>query len=240
MFKRCVVRMTSGLVVSSVVVPLAYAQAQAGGDSTDQQLAEIVVTAQRRSENLQNVPIAVTALTSADLQSSGVNSTLDLPLLTPGLVAAQSAGNVTPHIRGVGTSAFGAGLENSVATYVDGVYIANAPSSVMQLDNVSEVEVLKGPQGTLFGRNATGGLIQITTKDPETTFSGHFQAGYANYQTSNAVGYVTGGLTDAVAADLSVAAQFQRQGWGRNYFNGEDAYRDDRNLAFRNKWLIHP
>jgi iron complex outermembrane recepter protein len=210
------------------------------GGAADLALGEIVVTAQRRTENLQDVPVAVTALTAAELTSSGIVGTMDLPTVTPGLTMPQSSGYVTPHIRGVGTSAFGAGLENSVATYIDGVYLASAPSSIMKLADIASVEVLKGPQGTLFGRNATGGLIQIETKDPTPGFGGEASVSYGNFKSSEASAYLTGGPSDRLAADLSLLASFQGEGYGRNLFNGEDANKDTRNIAARSKWLIRP
>ena len=129
-------------------------------------LEEIVVTAQRRTENLQDVPIAVTALTATSLTASRVSNTEDLNLVVPGLNYTTVAGYVLPRIRGVGSTTSTGGNENEVATYVDGVYIASSTSSLLSFNNIQEVSVLKGPQGTLFGRNATGGVIQITTRDP--------------------------------------------------------------------------
>jgi iron complex outermembrane receptor protein len=124
-------------------------------------LTEVIVTAQRRSENLQDVPVAVTALSAAQLAASGIQSTTELNAVVPGLTTVDQAGQFLPHIRGIGTTAFGAGFENSVAVYVDGVYLAATPASLLTLNNIAQVEVLKGPQGTLFGRNATGGLIHV-------------------------------------------------------------------------------
>ena len=215
-----------------------HAMADTSTDPGTPALEEIVVTAQRRAENLQDVPIAVTALTASALQASGVQGTLDLPTVVPGLQMPESSGYVTPHIRGVGTAAFGAGLENSVAIYVDGVYYASAPASIFDLNNIAQVEVLKGPQGTLFGRNATGGLIQVITADPSQDFHGHASVGYGNYQTATGNVYVTGGITSGIAADLSLSYSRQGQGYGRNFFNGEDVYQDDLNYNGRSKWLF--
>ena len=220
--------------------PIAHAESPTAAAEPEVRLGEVVVTAQRRSENLQTVPVAVTALSADDLAASGITGTLDLPQAVPGLTMPQSNGYVMPHIRGVGTSAFGAGLENSVATYVDGVYLANAPAAILQLKDIERVEVLKGPQGTLFGRNATGGLIQLQTRDPSHDFGASASVGFGNYRTTTASGTVTGGLGSAVAADLSVQASFQGEGYGTNLFNGQDVYKDTRNIAARTKWLIKP
>jgi iron complex outermembrane receptor protein len=204
-------------------------------------LTEIIVTAQRRSENLQNVPIAVTALSADQLALSGIQSTTELGEVTPGLTVVNQNGDVLPHIRGVGTTLFGAGVENSIATYVDGVYIASQVGSLLTLNNIAQVEVLKGPQGTLYGRNATGGLIQVTTKDPQSTFSGDASLSYGNYQTSVGQLYVTGPIVaDKLAADLAVSATTQGEGYGTNLYNGQDVYKTDHDITARSKWLFTP
>ena len=198
-----------------------------------------MVTAQRRSENLQNVPIAVTAITAAKLQQTGIVSTDALFESVPALTVINSSGFLEPRIRGVGNSSAGPSVEDSVSTYVDGVYIASAPGSLLSLNNVDRVEVLKGPQGTLFGRNATGGLIQIVTKDPSSQFGGNADASYGNYDTVRTDLYVTSGVTSGVAADLALSAAHQGDGYGTNLFTGRDTYKTDRDLAARSKWLIH-
>jgi iron complex outermembrane recepter protein len=203
-------------------------------------LEEIVVTAQKRSESLQNVPIAVTSLTADRLASVGIETTSELPLVTPGLTMVNISGNSFPHIRGIGTTALGAGFENPVSLYLDGVYIASGAASLLTLNNIAQVDVLKGPQGTLFGRNATGGLIDIKTKDPQSTVGGEVDLGYGNYNTSVAGGYLTGPLSEQLAADLAVRASTQGQGYGTNLFNGEDVYKAVRDVAVRSKWRWTP
>ena len=200
----------------------------------------MVVTAQKRSESLQNVPIAVTSLSADRLASAGVVSSTDLALVTPGLTMVDYSGNSFPHIRGIGTTAIGAGFENPVSVYVDGVYLASGAASLLTLNNIAQVDVLKGPQGTLFGRNATGGLINIMTRDPQSTFGGEANLGYGNYQTAVVGGYLTGPLSDQLAADLALRVSTQGQGYGTNLFNGEDVYRTVRDLAVRSKWRWTP
>ena len=203
------------------------------------QLTEIVVTAQRRAENLQNVPIAVTAISADRLQSANIQSTASIAAVTPALTFSDVNGFLEPRIRGVGSSSAGASVENSVATYVDGVYIASAPGSLLDLNSVERVEVLKGPQGTLFGRNATGGLVQVITKDPRSTFSGAADASYGNYDTSHVDAYVTGPLTQDLAADLALSLGHQGDGYGTNFTTGKPTDRTDKSIAARNKWLAH-
>jgi iron complex outermembrane recepter protein len=202
-------------------------------------LEEVVVTAQRRSENLQRVPISVTALSEEKLQAANIVTTADLAAVTPSLTYSNVNGNIEPRIRGIGNSTAGASVENSVATYIDGVYIASASGSLLNLSNIARVEVLDGPQGTLFGRNATGGLVQIITKDPESTFGGNGDISYGNYNTVRSDLYVTGPIFSNVDADLALYGSHQGQGWGTDLYNSQPTYRVDRDYAARSKWVAH-
>jgi iron complex outermembrane recepter protein len=233
----------SALLLSFAAIDTGWSQtpgANATANSSTLSLEEIVVTAQRRADNLQDVPVSVTSVSVAQLKVSGVTSTEDLGMVTPGLTMPETSGALQPHIRGVGTSANGPGIESPVATYVDGVYYANATSSVLSLENIDRLEVLKGPQGTLFGRNTTGGLIQVITKDPQQDLSGIAQVGYANYQDTTASLYVTGGLTQTIAGDLSIYYERQGEGYGRNIFNGEDVDQLNYDYVVRDKFLFQP
>jgi iron complex outermembrane receptor protein len=202
-------------------------------------LEEVVVTAQRRRENLQDVPIAVSAFPAEQLEAAGVTSVQDLDILTPGLEYGQQGGYGQPHLRGVGTIANGPGVENPIALYVDGVYYGSMSGSVLTLNNIASVEIDKGPQGTLFGRNATGGLIQITTKDPTQDIQGMASAGYGDYSTTTADFYLTGGIAPNLAADIAVDFSDQGEGYGKNYFT-DQAVNKTQDLAVRSKWLYTP
>ena len=201
---------------------------------------EIIVTAQRRKEPLQDVPIAVSAHTAVQLQATGVTNTLELAEITPGLTFTYTAGNTEVRIRGVGTTSFGPGIENPSAVYIDGVYIASTAGALFNLANIDRVEVLKGPQGTLFGRNATGGLVQIITPDPVFETQGMARLSYGNYQTGAGDVYLTGGLTDKIAADISVHYSGQGEGWGTNVNTGADVNRLDNDTIVRSKVLFQP
>ncbi len=207
------------------------------GQATPATVDTVIVTANRRAENLQNVPVSVTAVTAANLVNSGVSNLQDLSAVVPGLVV-QNGGFATNHLRGVGSSTVGPGLENAIALYVDGVYYASAATNLVDFVDVSQVEVLKGPQGTLFGRNATGGLIQVTTKTP--THDPHMDAdfSYGNYDTKKGDLYITGGLTNNLAADLAVQASGQGQGYGYNHATGDDVYKTDSRVDARSKWVL--
>jgi iron complex outermembrane recepter protein len=135
-------------------------------DSNRGQLEEIIVTAEKRQERLQDVPIAVSVATSSMLQQALATDTLDLNALIPGLDTQRSGVYTYPAIRGVTTNVSALGNEANVATYIDGFYYPALFGLLTNLSSVDQVEVLKGPQGTLFGRNSTGGAISITTRSP--------------------------------------------------------------------------
>ena len=184
------------------------------------QLEELVVTAQKREEKLQDVPIAVTAVTAETMAHANVTTTLDLPTLVPGFVAQQRTGSFVPFLRGVGSVDPNPQNESIVSTYIDGVYILNLYAGLQALNNVERLEVLKGPQGTLFGRNSVGGVINIVTKTPSTTTQGNFEAGYGNYDTHTARGYLTGQIAPRLTADVAFAYQKQNRDWGKSIATG--------------------
>jgi iron complex outermembrane recepter protein len=217
---------------------------QAAGNSSaapsDYGIAEIIVTAQRRAEDLQDVPIAVTAVTASMLEARGTTNTTELIASVPSLTLSTSGGYFQPHIRGIGNSAVGAGFEGGVAVYVDGVYMASPATNLFSLSNIDRIEVLKGPQGTLFGRNTTGGLIQIITEEPSETFGGNASVTAANYKDYTGDFYVTGGLAPGVAANFAAHYENQGEGWGRNEYNGEDADRMYNDIMLRASLMIEP
>lgn len=221
----------------SAAAPAAPAGAATAQGSVE--LTEVIVTAQRRQENLQQVPITVNAVDSSRLTQLGVTSIANLNVATPSLNFIEEAAWSEPFIRGIGTSVNGPGIENSVATYVDGVYQASMIGGASDFNNIDSVQVLSGPQGTLFGRNATGGAILITTKAPSHTFSGSASVGYGNFNTATGTFYVTGGLSDTLAADFSVDWSNQGTGDGRNLFDGHQIGKN-RKIFMRNKWLFTP
>jgi iron complex outermembrane receptor protein len=199
----------------------------------------VVVTAQWRTEDLQSIPVALTAVTSTELLNAGVTDTASLSLAVPGLSYTQQVNGATPFIRGIGTTTGAIGNESSVATYVDGVYMSSSSASLFELNNVDHIEVLKGPQGTLFGRNATGGVIQIITKDPSFTLSADVHVGYGNYDTANGSFYGTTRLGETVAADLAAYGKNQADGWGTDLVTGQPTFtRHD--VGARSKLLWTP
>lgn len=212
--------------------------AQDTSDNTsDSGVADIVVTAQRRSERMQDVPIAVSAISGGDLASSGARQVTDLTFVSPSVTIQAGLGFVKPFVRGVGSTANGAGIESPVAIYVDNVYIADGPGGMFSFNNIDRIEVLKGPQGTLFGRNATGGLIHVITKDPSHTLGGEVSASYGNYNAMEGNLYLTGGLSDQLAAAVAVQYKHQADGWGKNFTTGRDVYTLPHDFSTRGKLL---
>jgi len=214
--------------------------AQSSGEQTRSgpQLEEIVVTAQKREQNLQDVAISVSAVTERGLEKAGISTTDDLSVVVPGLNVTRQLSSFAPILRGIGNYIAAPGAEGAIATYVDGIYLPSAYGSVMSLANVERVEVLRGPQGTLFGRNATGGLIHVVTKTPSQEFGGKFAVSYGSQDTIESKFYVTGGFSDNVAADLGVFVREQGDGFGENVVTGSDAvFRDE--LAIKSKMVIN-
>lgn len=164
---------------------------------------EIVVTAQKREENIQDVPIAVSAFSGEQLTTLGIESTKDLTRITPGLQFSEIAGFTLVYLRGVGTDSFLPYADPSVATYVDGLYIPAQQGLVNSLGGVERVEVLKGPQGTLFGRNSTGGAINVITKSPGQEHELSLQADVGNLGTRNLQAYVSVPVTEKIGISLS-------------------------------------
>ena len=205
--------------------------------ANDAGLEEVTVTAQKRSENLQDVPVAVTALGANALDMGGVANITDLNNVVPGVNFTTSLGGFAkPIIRGVGTSSHGPGVENPVATYIDGVYMASASGALLSLSDVDQLSVLKGPQGTLFGRNATGGLIQVSTTPPSQDFYGNAQATFGNVGTYGQSLFVNGGLTKNISANFAISHDAQYEGFGRDLTTGQYVG-TSRDLAMRGKIL---
>lgn len=215
----------------------AHAQAPSGEIEQSGPMAEIIVTAQKREESAQRVPISIQALSEGQLKQMGLNNTNDLTLAIPGFQISSSASNQLYYLRGVGSQQVGTGASPEVATFVDGVYMPFAPAALQSFNNVASIEVDKGPQGTLFGRNSTGGVIQINTKDPEHEFGGDISAGYGSYDHVVGSVYLTGGLADGVAASIALLADNQMDGYGKSQATGKDAFK--RSIySIRTKWLF--
>lgn len=224
------------LLVSAacVVATPVFAQEETPPEG-DAAAGEIVVTAQRRAERLADVPIAITALSGDTLDKSGIRSTEDLTATVPGLNFATNGAFAQPTVRGIGTTVTSAGNDANVAIYVDGVYQPNQIGNFSDLADIEQVEVLKGPQGTLFGRNATGGAIRVTTKAPSWTPSARLSASYGRFEDVRFSAYGTGPLSDSVAVSFAFLYA-DDAGYVRNVGTG-NRVADMNNLSVRGKVL---
>jgi len=205
-------------------------QAQSSSDS------DIVVTARRREERLQEVPMSVSAIPAASLASAGVSNAHDLTQVVPGVVFAQAGATVQPSIRGVGNRSTGRSNDPSVAIYIDGFYYPSTAGLAFDLLELQRVEVLRGPQGTLFGRNATGGLINYITVDPQFETRGSVSLRAGSFGELSGRAYITGAISDTIAADLAVSA-YRDDGYITDLINGGHA-NDRTAFSIRSKWLF--
>ncbi len=228
----------------------AYAQDQnEAADATAQEdglnsQAEIVITAQGRRQVLQDVPLAVSAIGGAALQNTGASDIRQLNQLAPSLLVSSTGteANGSARIRGIGTVGDNPGLESSVAVFIDGVYRSRSGIGLNELGEVERIEVLRGPQGTLFGRNASAGLIHVITRRPEFDFGGYAELSYGNYDQVRAAGAVTGPIGENVAFRLD-AIYSRRDGFYDvvNATGGTESDVNDRNRWFvRGQLLFEP
>jgi outer membrane receptor protein involved in Fe transport len=202
----------AALLASLGVAGQAWAQAPteappAGGPRT---IDEIVVTAQKRTQNLQDVPIVVTAVNAQQLQDAGVRDIKDLTIVTPGLTVTTTSSNAitSARIRGVGTVGDNVGLESSVGVVIDGVYRPRNGVAFSDLGDLERIEVLKGPQGTLFGKNTSAGVINVITKRPEFEYHANAEAIASNYNGFGASVSLTGPImADKLAGRLFLAGR---------------------------------
>lgn len=225
---------TSALGVFSCCAALAVPAAgqEAGAQAPDDET--IIVTATRRSELLSDVPIAVSAVSGETLEKTGATDVRALGQVAPSLLVsgATSEVNFTARIRGIGTVGENAGLESSVGLFIDGVYRSRTGVGLSELGEIERVEVLRGPQGTLFGRNSTAGLINIVTKGPELgRFGAKGAISYGNYDYWRVDGSVNAPLGDSAALRLDGVWQ-QRDGFIKNAAAGEPDIND------RDRWLV--
>jgi iron complex outermembrane receptor protein len=212
----------------------------APGSTEPGPLSEIIVEAQKRSENLQAIPIAISVISAEQIDRLDLTNIENIQLAVPSLNVTNTVSRLTLSLRGIGSATVNPGFENPVAVYVDGVYLVNAAASILSFNNIAQISVLKGPQGTLYGRNATGGLIQITTPDPTYKPSGKLDISYGNFGTTTGNLYLADGLTDNLRGDVAVHLMGQSSGWGENEITDRDVYRVDHDLEVRSKWIYEP
>ncbi|KKC24172.1 TonB-dependent receptor [Sphingomonas sp. SRS2] len=208
--------------LSSAASAQADIAAQATTAVSAAEVAEIVVTAQKRSESLQKVPLAITAITASELERSGIRDLQGVAATVPGLNLGEQLGVAKITLRGIGLESLQPGAEGSIAFHVDGIFISRSVAALASFYDIQQVEVLRGPQGTLYGRNATGGSINITTRGPTEELSGYASLTAGNYNQIVAEGAVGGAIIPDV---LSARVAFQTQdhdGYGKNVVTGNE------------------
>ncbi len=220
-----------GLLLTAACLPLAV-QAEV--------LEEITVTAQKREQNLNDVGISVTAFTAESIDALGIRDSYDVAAFTPGLNMVASAGysgKINYTLRGVGLNNYSEAQEAAVAVYQDEVYLAPLVGSIVGAFDLDRIEVLRGPQGTLFGRSATGGLVHLISKRPTNDFEGYAYFGLGSYNEYHAEAAAGGPVSDDVSVRLS-GYWNKYDGWLKNTLGGH-RYGEER-YAVRAQALIKP
>lgn len=228
--------LVAGIRSSGPVATSIYALAFSAGASLlssqgahAQALEEVVVTAQRKTENLQDIPLSVTSLSEDQLDSMQMLNSIDVSRSVPNMVAANTVGlstSVLYFLRGVGSTESIATFDLPVGTYIDEVYLSRQNANQVNLSAVERVEILRGPQGTLFGRNTTGGAIHLVTKKPTQEFHGRAEVGYGRFDRISANGMVNIPLSDSSAVMLS-AFKVEDDGFMDNQLNSETYNAED-------------
>lgn len=203
-------------------------------------IEEIVVTAQRREESLQKVPIAVTAFSSEAIESNRIFNVNEVAMRTPGFTFTErNKASQDLFIRGIGTAGIeGAAADPSIVTMVDDVYVGRLGAGATQYFDIERIEVLRGPQGTLYGKNAVGGVVNIATMKPKFDFESKIRAGYGNYNAFTLDGYVTDSISDNAAVKISGTMR-TRDGFAHNVFFDRDV-EDENTSALRGQLLVKP
>ena len=209
-------------------------------DTRGSSLAEIVVVAQKRSEKLQDVPLSITTQTAEELERRGVTSTKDIALVSPGVQLNFIGAYGAPSIRGVTTNVSAVAVEANVATYLDGIYQPSQTGISSQLPDVERIEIARGPQGTLFGRNATGGAIQIFTRQPTRETTGDIAYSYGSYNEHTVKGYLSGPIADDKVG-FSLAGYYgHNDGWVKDIYHGTDPAAPMNDYTLRGKLSFTP
>lgn len=225
--------LNAGAAIAALTAVPAMAQ-----DAPDQQQtaeapaddAEIVVTARRREETLLDVPVAVTAFSAAKLERTGIVDLTDLQNVTPNTTLKNARGTnstLAAFIRGVGQQDPVPGFEAGIGIYLDDVYLNRPQAAVLDVYDVDRIEVLRGPQGTLYGRNTIGGAVKYVTKRLPDHFEANLKASYGSYNQADGIVSVSTPINDMIRIGVS-GARLTRDGFGKNTYLGIDNY--DKNI----------
>ena len=221
----------AGFVLSALAVAVpqvAFSQSSA--------LEEVIVTAERRAQDAQDVPIALTIIGGSEISPSGISSISDVALKTPNLTFTQfNIGEPQLFLRGLGTTIDSAGADPTVSVFIDDVYVGRSAGATSDLYDLERIEVLRGPQGTLYGRNVTGGAISIVTKRPSEEFEAKLGVTVGNYGLTVLRGLVDGPIGDNLAGNLSFSKR-DRDGYAYSNRSGQELDDAD-NFSLRGKLL---
>jgi len=204
------------------------------------EIEELVVTAQKRAESVQDIPISITAFSGDDLANRGLTDIQKISRATPNfdVPSGNSLRNSSLRIRGIGSSSLNPGTESSVGVFLDGIYMPTAGQAFGELVDINSVEVLRGPQGTLYGRNTPVGALNVTTRKPTQESESLVRLTAGDFEQVAVNGYFGGGLSDNVAGRLSFWYR-DREGYEHNLFTGEDI-NDNKEQGLRGKLLFTP
>lgn len=216
------------------------AMAQDDGEEEAKRLNTVTITATKREQTLQDVPIAVSVVDNAVIEKAEILDLNDLQSLVPslGFRTFQNSANANFTIRGFGNGANNVGIEPSVGIFIDGVYRSRAAAAIGDLPNIERVEVLRGPQSTLFGKNASAGVVSVVTSKPSQELGGSVEASVGNFNLRRAKGYLTGPITDNLAFSIGGGIN-QRDGLAENLVDGAELNTRDR-WNIRGELLLEP
>jgi outer membrane receptor protein involved in Fe transport len=237
------------LALSLPEVAVAQSNEQVDSDDADElvlepepenSLTEIIVTASKREQTLQETPISVSVTSGETLEQAQIRDVLDLQTVTPSLrvTQLQTSSASTFIIRGFGNGDNNFGIEPSVGVFIDGVFRSRSASALNDLANVQRIEVLNGPQSTLFGKNASAGVISVVTREPQFDFGGSVEAVYGNFNQVFLKGDVTGPITESVA--FSIDGSYQRRDGFGEIVNLDEEINDRNRWTARGQLLIEP
>lgn len=227
-YKRRALPLAGGTIatIATTAMTLLAAQAQAQTPTPAGGIEDIVVTARRTNEQLQRTPVTITALTTESLRTRQIVDVTALQQTTPGLVVKQNHSGVGLSLRGQVQTSSDSSVDQSVGLYVDGVYVARQMAGRFDMLDIERIEVLHGPQGTLFGRNTTGGAISIITNKPSDLFEGSIVAGIGNFDRREVTGVVNVPVSEFLSARVA-GRHVEHDGFGRNTFLNRDVGNDN-------------
>ena len=225
------------LICRSLLAAFSVSMAWSSSHVLAQGLEEVIVTAQKREEGLQDVPIAVEAFSAQQITNLSAQDIGDLGTFTPNVTISKASNQPNYAIRGIGTDDFGIGADPAVGVYQDGVYIGRSGGSKVVFNDIARVEILNGPQGTLFGRNAAAGAIQYVSNKPDEELYGWARGTVGDYNRYQVDGVANVPLADNLYLRTGVLWN-QRDGWVDNVANGKDLMRKgDRSIVTQLRWL---